>query len=133
MKRGERLLPQLDAAKLDELVCCDVERGVERRPTIRRLAAVIRARQIDVVVCTNTYSMLYGYLARRLIAHDEPKLATVLSPRCCELTKRRRRCCYLQRLFKRSDLLLYVRENQRGYWRDRGLRAAADECGLQRY
>jgi len=31
-----------------------------------------------------------------------------------------------QQLFKRTDLLLYVCENQRDYWRERGLRAAAD-------
>src|SRR5580698_5338703 len=59
LKRGERLLPQLDTGKLDEIVCCDVTRGVERH-AVRQLAALIQARHIDAVVCTNTYSMLYG-------------------------------------------------------------------------
>ena len=125
LKRGERLLPQLDTAKLDELVCCEVRRGVERR-AIRQLAAFIRAWRIDAIVCTNTYSMLYGYLARRLISHERPKLATVFHTTLLRTYKEKAQMLLYQRLFKRSDLLMYVCENQRDYWRDRGLRAAAD-------
>lgn len=125
LKRGERLLPQLDRARLDELVCCEVTRGIERR-AVRQLADVIRARHIAVVVCTNTYSMLYGYLARRLIARDRPKLATVFHTTLLRTYKEKAQMLLYQRLFRRSDLLLYVCENQRDYWRDRGLRAAAD-------
>jgi glycosyltransferase involved in cell wall biosynthesis len=125
LKRGERLLPQLDTGKLDELMCCDVTRGVERR-AIRQLGAFIRGRHIDAIVCTNTYSMLYGYLARRQARPEKPKLATVFHTTLLRTYKEKAQMLLYQRLFKRSDLLLYVCENQRDYWRDRGLRAAAD-------
>ena len=123
LKRGERLLPQLDAGKLDELVCCDVTRGVELH-AVRQLASLIQARRIDAVVCTNTYSMLYGYLARR--TRPRPKLATVFHTTLLRTYKEKAQMLLYRRLFRRSDLLLYVSENQRDHWRDQGLRAAAD-------
>ena len=125
LKRGERLLPQLNTGNLDELMCCDVTRGVERR-AVRALGALVRARHIDAIICTNTYSMLYGYLARRQARPEKPKLATVFHTTLLRTYKEKAQMLLYQRLFKRSDLLLYVCENQRDYWRDRGLRAAAD-------
>ena len=104
LKRGESLLPQLDAGKLDDLMCCDVTRGIERRP-IRQLGAFIRDRHIDVIVCTNTYSMLYGYLARRQARPERPKLATVFHTTVLRTYKERAQMLLYQRLFKRSDLL----------------------------
>jgi glycosyltransferase involved in cell wall biosynthesis len=124
LKPSERLLPQLDTSKLDELLCCNVSRGVERR-AIRQLGDLVRTRQIDAIVCTNTYSMLYGYLARRAL-RERPKLATVFHTTLLRTYKEKAQMILYQRLFKRSDLLLYVCENQRDHWRDRGLRAAAD-------
>lgn len=134
LKRGERLLPELNTAKLDELLCCDVNRGVERK-ALRQLRHLVRARHIDAIVCTNTYSMLYGYLARLAGTRPEgvraggsrgPKLATVFHTTLLRTYKEKAQMLLYQRLFKRSDLLLYVCENQRDYWRDRGLRAGAD-------
>lgn len=121
LKRGERLLPQLDTGKLETLMCCGVTRGVERA-AVRQLGAFIRERHIDAVVCTNTYSMLYGYLARP----SKTKLATVFHTTLLRTYKEKAQMLLYQHLFRRSDLLLYVCENQRDYWRDRGLRAAAD-------
>jgi glycosyltransferase involved in cell wall biosynthesis len=125
LKRGERLLPQLDTTRLDDLVCCDVTRGVERG-AVRRLQSLVLERRIDAIVCTNTYSMLYGYLARRATSARKPKLVTVFHTTLLRTYKEKAQMLLYQRLFKRSDLLLYVCENQRNHWRDRGLRAAAD-------
>src|SRR5581483_9674997 len=124
LKRGERLLPQLDTGRLREVVCCDVARGVERR-AVNRLASLVRARHIDAIICTNTYSLLYGYLVRRLL-DEKPKLATVFHTTLLHTYKEKLGMLLYQQIFRRSDLLLYVCENQRDYWRERGLRAAAD-------
>jgi glycosyltransferase involved in cell wall biosynthesis len=126
LKRSERLLPELDAGRLRELVCCDVVSGLERHG-VNRLASLIRTQHIDAIVCTNTYSMMYGYLARRLVGGGQrPKLATVFHTTLMRTHKEKMQMLLYRQLFKRTDLLLYVCENQRDYWREHGLRAAAD-------
>ena len=125
LKRRERLLPQLDATRLDALVCCDIARGIERR-AVRQLRELIETRHIDALICTNSYSMLYGFLARRATRRTRPKLVTVFHTTLLRTLKEKAQMLLYTRLFKRNDLLLYVCENQRDYWRDRGLRAAAD-------
>ena len=124
LKSGDRLLPQLDSGKLDALLCCNVVRGLEPR-AIRQLATLIHAYNVDAVICTNTYSMLYGYLARAR-ARPRPKLATVFHTTLLRNYKEKAQMLLYRRLFRRSDLLIYVSENQRDHWRDWGLRAAAD-------
>jgi glycosyltransferase involved in cell wall biosynthesis len=125
LKRIENQLPLLDTSRLDTLVCCDVKRGIERH-AVRQLGEIIETQQIDALVCTNTYSMLYGFLARRAACRARPKLATVFHTTLLRTLKEQVQMLLYTRLFKRSDLLVYVCENQRDYWRDRGLRAAAD-------
>jgi glycosyltransferase involved in cell wall biosynthesis len=122
LKRAEALLPQLDTARLDEVLCCDVERGIDRR-AVHRLAALVRARNIRAIVCINTFSMLYGYLARRAVSGPRPKLATLFHTTVPQTYKEKAQMLLYKHLFKATDLLLYVSENQRSYWRKRGLRA----------
>jgi glycosyltransferase involved in cell wall biosynthesis len=124
LKPGDRLLKQLDTGKLDALTCCNVSRGVEPR-AIRQLAGLIRAHGIDAVICTNMYSMLYGYLACSR-TRPRPKLATVFHTTLLRNYKEKAQMLLYRQLFRRSDLLVYVSENQRDRWRDWGLRAAAD-------
>jgi glycosyltransferase involved in cell wall biosynthesis len=124
LKPRDRLLPQLDTGKLDTLTCCNVTRGVEPR-AVRQLADLIRAHRIDAVICTNMYSMLYGYLACARI-RPRPKLATVFHTTLLRTYKEKAQMLLYRHLFRRSDLLIYVSENQRDRWRDWGLRAAAD-------
>ena len=122
LKRVETLLPQLDTSRLDEVLCCDVERGIDRR-AVHRLAALVRARNIRAIVCINTFSMLYGYLARRAVSGPRPKLATLFHTTVPQTYKEKAQMLLYKHLFKATDLLLYVSENQRSYWRKRGLRA----------
>jgi glycosyltransferase involved in cell wall biosynthesis len=124
LKPVDRLLAQLDTGKLDQVHCCNVSRGVEPR-AIRQLAALIQAHNIDAVICTNTYSTLYGYLARSRVK-PRPKLATVFHTTLLRTYKEKAQMLLYKRMFRRSDLLIYVSENQRDHWRDWGLRAAAD-------
>jgi glycosyltransferase involved in cell wall biosynthesis len=124
LKRGAALLPQLRTDKLDEVMCCEVTRGIER-PAVAKLRDLITNRCIDVIVCTNTYSMLYGILARAGSA-TRPKLATVLHTTMPRGYKEKLQMLVYRQLFRRCDLLIYVCENQRRFWRERGLRPAMD-------
>jgi glycosyltransferase involved in cell wall biosynthesis len=124
LKPQERLLPQLRRETLEDVFCCDVRRPIDLT-AVRRLRNVVATQQIEAIVCTNTYSMLYGHLARGL--SDSVRLATVFhSTRLLSLKERAQMLLY-RHLFGRCDLVVYVCENQRRYWREQGLRPAADE------
>lgn len=121
---ADGLLPQLQTDKLDALVCCEVRRGIERR-AVRKLRDLIAVRSIDVIVCTNMYSMLYGMLARAG-AETRPKLVTVFHTTLLRTYKDKLQMLFYRQLFGRCDLLIYVCENQRQFWRERGIRALSD-------
>lgn len=124
LKRNEKLLPQLRQERLATLLCCDVARRVDGN-AIRRLRELIVGSGIDVVVCTNEYSTLYGRLALR--GGPEAKLVTVFHSTVLRGFKERAQMLFYRQLFNRSDLLVYVCESQRAYWRERGMRPKADE------
>ncbi|HUA23864.1 MAG TPA: glycosyltransferase [Steroidobacteraceae bacterium] len=120
LKRNETLLGQLRTERLDEVVCCDVSRRIDRG-AVGRLRALISQRCIDALVCTNPYSMLYGHLARGV--RPGTRLAAVFHSTVLHSFKERLQMLLYRRLFNRCDLLIYVCENQRRYWRQHGLHA----------
>ena len=120
LKRNEALLGQLHAERLDEVICCDVSRRIDRG-AVDRLRALISQRRIDALVCTNPYSMLYGHLARGDRAGT--RLAAVFHSTVLHSFKERLQMLLYRRLFNRCDLLIYVCESQRKYWRQHGLHA----------
>ena len=124
LKRGAAFLPELQVGRLDEVMCCAVTGGIERS-AVHRLRDLVATRSIDVIICTNTYSMLYGSLARTG-AETRPKLVTVFHTTLLRGAKQKIAMLLWRRLFKRCDLLIYVSENQRRYWQRRGLKALAD-------
>jgi glycosyltransferase involved in cell wall biosynthesis len=124
LKPDELLLPQLQREKLDEVLSCDVRRPVDRA-AVGRLRSVVAARQIDAIVCTNSYSMLYGHLARG--SNPNVRLVTVFHTTKLQTCKEKAQMLLYRQLFKRCDLLVYVCENQRRHWREQGLRPIADQ------
>lgn len=125
LKRNENLLPELRREQLAAIACCDVARRIDNR-AIRRLRELIAGSAIDAIVCTNPYSMLYGQLALRGSGAN-PKLVTVFHSTLLRGLKERAQMVLYRRLFNRCDLLVYVCERQRSYWRQLGARPAADE------
>ncbi len=120
LKRREALLGQLRTDRLDEVICCDVSRRIDR-DAVRRLRSLIEQRRIDALICTNPYSMLYGHLARG--ARAGTRLAAVFHSTLLHSLKERLQMILYTRLFNRCDLLLYVCESQRRFWRRHGLHA----------
>jgi glycosyltransferase involved in cell wall biosynthesis len=118
LKRKEALLGQLHAERLDEVICCDVSRRIDR-DAVGRLRSLIAERRIDAVICTNPYSMLYGHLARG--AGAGTRLAAVFHSTVLHSLKERLQMALYKRLFNRCDLLIYVCESQRRFWRRHGL------------
>jgi glycosyltransferase involved in cell wall biosynthesis len=118
LKRNEALLEQLHTDRLDEVICCDVQSRIDRG-AVRRLRTLIAQRGIDALVCTNPYSMLYGHLARG--ARAGTRLVAVFHSTMLHSLKERLQMLLYKRLFNRCDLLIYVCESQRRYWRQHGL------------
>ena len=118
LKRNEALLRQLRTEKLDEVICCDVSHKIDR-DAVRRLRELIAARRIDALICTNPYSMLYGHLTRG--ARAGTRLAAVFHSTVLHGFKERLQMVLYSRLFNRCDLLVYVCESQRRFWRQQGL------------
>jgi glycosyltransferase involved in cell wall biosynthesis len=123
LRRDERLLPQLRRGQLDRLDCLEESGPIDWR-AVRRLRELIAEHDIDVVVCTNSYSTLYGHLARG--ARGAVRFVTVFHTTRLRSLKEKAQMLLYRRLFSRSDLLVYVCEAQRRYWRARGVRPQAD-------
>lgn len=125
LKNDGALLPQVQAEHAEGGVfCCAVGRKIDLAAA-RRLAAHMRAEAIDVVMCTNPYSLLYAWLAKA-IGRSGARIVEVFHS-----TELGSFADELQMLFYRpwilaADRLVYVCDNQRRYWRRRALRARAD-------
>lgn len=125
LKDEKTLLSQLDTGRLDGgAFCCHVSTKVDLR-AVRLLSEHIREREIDVLVCTNAYSLLYGWLGRRR-GSRRPKLVVVFHTTKPGTFKDWLQMLFYWPIFRAADLLVYVSENQRAYWRRKGLRAARD-------
>lgn len=123
LKPDEALLPQLPS-RLDEVVCCHVQHGVDRK-AVRQLRDLVATRSIDAIVCTNMYCMLYGVLAAAE-AETRPKLVTVFHSTLLRTYKEKLQMLLYRRLIRRCDLVIYVSDSQRRHWRRMGLRPMAD-------
>lgn len=120
LKPDSRLLPQLHAARLQSMQCVEVGSRIDAR-AVRRLAAQIDEQQIDLLVCTNNYSMLYGFLARRR-ARRPLRIIEVFHTTQLHSLKERVQSLLYRHLFARCDLLVYVCRNQMLHWQKEGVR-----------
>jgi glycosyltransferase involved in cell wall biosynthesis len=124
LKRETDLLDRLRVSRLDALECADVLRRIDPR-AIGRLRRLVERHEIDLIVSTNTFSTLYGALVRAVCARP-PKLVAVFHTTALHTMKQRLAMRFFRPVFARCDRLVYVCENQRAFWRARGLVARSD-------
>jgi glycosyltransferase involved in cell wall biosynthesis len=125
LKNNDTLLSQLDASRLEGGVfCCNVGKKVDMAAA-RQLAQRISGDAVDIVVCTNTYSLLYGWLAR-FLSKSDPRLVELFHSSELGDVKQKIQMLMYRPLFLACDMLVYVCENQRKFWRRRALRAKQD-------
>ena len=127
LKEDRALLPQVDAARLPGVLPdLRVASGV-RWPALRALARHIDELEIDVLVCTNLYAFLYGWLARRWCRRAGAlRLVEVFHSTDVGSRKDRGSMWLYRWLLRRADLLVYVCHGQAAQWRSRGLRSRQD-------
>lgn len=104
--------------------CLGVSKGMEWA-AVQRIADHIEQRQVDVVVCTNMYAQLYGWLAR-LLARRKPRLVEVFHTTDIGSRKERLSMLLYRPLTRRADLLVYVCRAQGKHWHQQGLRGRQD-------
>ena len=125
LKDDDTLLSQLACERLEGRVfCCDVGRKVDMR-AVRQLAAHMRDHETDIVVCTNMYALLYGWLARKR-AGRPARLVEVFHSTDLGSLKDKLQMLFYRPLFLACDMLVYVCRSQRAFWRVRALVARRD-------
>jgi glycosyltransferase involved in cell wall biosynthesis len=125
LKNDATLLPQIERKRLEGRVfSCDVSRKIDL-PAARRLADTIREDAVDLVVCTNNYSLLYGWLGRLGSGHH-PRVMEIFHTTEIGSLRGQLEMLFYRPLFLASHMLVYVCDNQRAYWRRKALRARSD-------
>lgn len=112
----ESLLPQLHPAVASLNLH---RRGKFSIKALRRLAAIVRDRNIDTLVAVNLYAALYAVLAR-LLCKDR-RLRVVVSVNTTEFAtlKERLQMLLYRHILQRADLIIFGAERQRRLWRAR--------------
>lgn len=127
LKRDEALLPQIEPWRVaDGIACLDVDRGLDWG-AVRRLARQLDEQCTDILLCTNMYALLYGWLARRLSRRGaQVRLAEVFHSTLPESRREARHMVLYRHLVRRADLLVFVCQAQADHWHVHGLRARQD-------
>jgi glycosyltransferase involved in cell wall biosynthesis len=126
LKDERHLLPQLDQTRLQrEAVFLNVQKKIDWA-AVRRLAALIRELQIDVLLCSNNYPLWYGSLVRLLVP-QKLRLVEVLHTTELNSLNLRLQFLFSMPFYWASHRLVYVCENQRQHWRKRALSRWRDQ------
>jgi glycosyltransferase involved in cell wall biosynthesis len=120
-----QLAREVDAARLDATFSLKV-RGKLDLSAAKELARRIDEHEIDVIVCTNAYPLLYALLASRRARRPVRLVEVFHTTGMGQALVSRLRMLLNSFMFRRCDLVIYVSHKQREYWRARGLRAKRD-------
>jgi glycosyltransferase involved in cell wall biosynthesis len=108
-------------------VCCDSGGGLDRA-AFRRLSALLDIARPALVVATSQYSLMYSALARWR-TQCRPKLAFICHS--TDVVRRgasaRLRFAVYRQFYRLADCIVFVSEQQRGYFTGLGMRLARTE------
>ena len=99
--------------------------GVERKldiNTLKRLSHYVESEGVNIVVCANVYPLFYGWLVK-LLSRRNVTIVEILHTAKPLTLRGSLRMSILIPFFRLVDMLVYVCENQRTYWRNRALRS----------
>jgi len=123
LKPEESLAPEIDPALRPDVFCCDVTRRIDLK-AVKRLANHIVSANVDIIISTNQYPALYGYLAR--ISSGRPcKLVIIFRTTVLQSLYSNIKNVLYRKIFNRSDKVIFVSANQFRYWSTRGIKASA--------
>ncbi len=124
LKPVEALLPQVHPEIRERALSLDVRSRIDPS-AIKKLREFIQGHDIDVVIATNEYPVLYVQLA--LLGNRlPPRVIEVFHTTDFDRIKSRIQMLLYRPLFRRCDLLVYVSEKQRAHWQERRLHGKRD-------
>lgn len=122
LKPGDDLLGQIHPDRCENRIWrLGVGRNLDLR-AVRQLARRLDEDRVDVVIATNMYPLVYGWLAR-MLSRRKPQLVEVFHTTTPRTRKDRLSMLVYKPLVRMTQLLVYVSHGQARYWRGRGLRA----------
>ena len=124
LKPVEALLPQVRAELRQRILSLNVKRRIDMAAA-RALRRYIEERDIDVVVTTNEYPVLYAQLALTGCKHP-PRLIQVFHTTDLDRLKSKIQMLLYRPLFRRCDLLVFVSDKQRQHWHEKALYGKRD-------
>lgn len=124
LKGGGTLDRELDDRSAEPFVL-DVRKKFDW-DAVSRLARHIDQHQIDILVCTNGYPLLYALPAARMAKRPVRLVEVFHTTGVRKSLGSHLRAVLNQMVFKRCELLVYVSALQGDFWRARGLRAKRD-------
>lgn len=120
LKNDTTLLPQIKSDRLKEAVLFETTKF--NIHAAKDIGSYIDNNEIDIVLCTNAFPLLYGSLAR-FFSKRRPKIIEVFHSTALQTLKENIYMALFFPLFWLSDALVYVCKNQKRYWSIRALRA----------
>jgi len=120
LKREEHLLPELNPDKVELIWCGDFTKGLDIKGLLR-MANAIKSFRPDIIVCVNQYALFNAYVAKKL-AFSSARIIEIYHTTVLLDSKSIRQQRFYNFFFNHCDRIVYVCQNQRIYWEDRGLR-----------
>ena len=125
LKSEGNLVREVDSARLDSTFSLNV-RGKLDWSAANELARRIDEQEIDVIICTNGYPLLYALIASRRARRPVRLVEVFHTTGLGQPFVSRLRMLLNRFMFRRCALVIYVSHKQREYWRARGLRVKRD-------
>lgn len=126
LKPKETLLSSVQIKKMCHISSLEIGKGLEAEG-VRRLARLLNKLQIDVIVCTNEFPLLYAILARLLSGRiNSCSIIEVFHTTELRGTYEVLKMSLVYRwLFKLASKIIFVSSRQMNYWVDKGVAPAS--------
>ena len=121
LKPDEDMIGLLDRPALSDLRSLKASRRIDMRAA-RDLAELAARHNARAILCANAFSLMYAHLARRMSAARIP-IVEVFHTTKLRTVKEHLELIFYRPFFWAADHLVFVCDNQRRYWRRRGLLA----------
>jgi glycosyltransferase involved in cell wall biosynthesis len=124
----ESLLPELHPT----VASMNLHRGGKFSiSALRRLAGIVRERNIDTLVAVNLYSALYAVLAGMLWRTEHLRVVVSVNTTEFATLKEKLQMVVYRHVLRRADLVVFGAEGQRRLWCSRyGLDSASDKSAV---